>query len=68
VEHPQGGRYRRLPIPVKFSATPGSVRREAPLPGSHNFEILTEAGYSAQDISALHAAGAIVDAADLNPR
>jgi crotonobetainyl-CoA:carnitine CoA-transferase CaiB-like acyl-CoA transferase len=68
AEHPQGGRYRRLPIPVKFSATPGTVRREAPLPGSHNFEILTEAGYSAQDISALHAAGAIVDAADLNPR
>jgi crotonobetainyl-CoA:carnitine CoA-transferase CaiB-like acyl-CoA transferase len=68
VEHPQGGQYRRLPMPIKFSATPGTVRREAPLPGAHNVEILTEAGYSAEEISALHAAGALVAEADLKPR
>ncbi len=53
VEHPVEGTIRGLGIPVKLSDTPGSVRRPAPLLGQHTEEILREAGFSAEEISAL---------------
>ncbi|MFG2287826.1 CaiB/BaiF CoA transferase family protein [Streptomyces sp. NPDC048595] len=42
VEHPSEGPIRSVGIPVRFSATPGSVRRLAPLPGQHTDEVLDE--------------------------
>lgn len=60
AEHSAAGLYKQMPIPTKFSATPGSVRREAPLPGAHNLEVLAEVGYSQSEISALQAAGGLV--------
>lgn len=39
VDHPAAGRIRTLGIPVKLSATPGSVRGPAPLLGEHDAEI-----------------------------
>lgn len=68
AEHPRGGLYRRLPFPVRFSATPATVRSEAPLPGQHNREVLGEAGYSAEEIETLQAAGAILGESQLKPR
>jgi crotonobetainyl-CoA:carnitine CoA-transferase CaiB-like acyl-CoA transferase len=44
VDHPVEGRVKALGIPVKLSATPGSVRRAAPLLGEHTGEVLREAG------------------------
>ena len=40
MEHPEAGTVYGLGIPVKLSATPGSVRRPAPLLGQHTEEIL----------------------------
>lgn len=57
VEHPKSGKYKRIPIWLRFSETPGTYRRDAPLPGEHNAEILREAGYSVDDIAAVAAAG-----------
>jgi formyl-CoA transferase len=68
VTHSVGGRYRQLPIPVRFSQTPGRVRTEAPLPGAHNVEVLTEAGYSCDELEALYRSGALIDGTDLKPR
>ena len=36
TEHPITGRFRTLGVPVKLSATPGSVRRPAPRLGEHS--------------------------------
>jgi len=53
MEHPEEGTVRGLGIPVKLSATPGSVRRAAPLLGEHTAEVLREAGLSDAEIAAL---------------
>lgn len=42
VEHPSEGAIRTVGIPVKFSATPGSIRRLAPLAGQDTAEVLAE--------------------------
>jgi crotonobetainyl-CoA:carnitine CoA-transferase CaiB-like acyl-CoA transferase len=44
AEHPTEGGLRMTDIPVKFSDTPGSVRRLAPNLGEHTGEVLRELG------------------------
>ena len=39
VDHPKAGRQKTLGVPIKMSATPGGVRRAAPLLGQHNEEV-----------------------------
>jgi crotonobetainyl-CoA:carnitine CoA-transferase CaiB-like acyl-CoA transferase len=59
VEHTRAGRMKTLGLPIKFSATPGSVRRAAPTLGEHTREILGGLGYAAADIERLVAEGAV---------
>ncbi len=59
AEHPEAGTYKVIPPPARFSATPASVRRPAPLPGQHTSEILAEAGLSAAEIDRLTDAGVL---------
>ncbi len=42
VDHPTEGRLRQTRFPVKFSASPASVRRQAPALGEHTDEVLNE--------------------------
>ena len=58
VEHPGRGRYLTVGNPVKLSASPTKIT-PAPLLGEHRREILIELGYTAADIEALEADGAI---------
>src|SRR5882724_1023831 len=58
VEHPGRGSYLTVGNPVKLSASPTKIT-PAPLLGEHRREILTELGYTAADIEALEADGAI---------
>ncbi|WP_243793909.1 CaiB/BaiF CoA-transferase family protein [Saccharopolyspora gloriosae] len=44
TEHPTEGAYRVVGVPMNFSATPGSIRGHAPLPGQHTDEVLREFG------------------------
>jgi len=60
ISHPVAGAVQTIGLPVKFSATPGGVHRPAPLLGQHTREVLTEAGYSADDIDHFIAAGAAI--------
>jgi crotonobetainyl-CoA:carnitine CoA-transferase CaiB-like acyl-CoA transferase len=46
-------------FPWDFSDTPASWRREAPAFGQHTEEILSELGYSRNDIAKLREKGAI---------
>ena len=59
VEHPVAGRYRQIPHPVRFSATPPNVRRHAPTIGEHGDELMAEVGYAPAEIAALRASGAL---------
>ena len=59
TDHPQAGRVKMLGIPVKLSATPGSVRRPPPMLGEHTGEVLAELGYDAEQIAELIRAGAV---------
>jgi len=52
-QHPTMGAYRQIPPPVRFSATPASVRRHAPMLGEHGREVLLEVGLSDDAIDAL---------------
>jgi crotonobetainyl-CoA:carnitine CoA-transferase CaiB-like acyl-CoA transferase len=59
-EHPKAGTVRGVGIPVKFSDTPGEIRRHAPLLGEHTEEILRQfAGYSEDEVRDLQASGAV---------
>jgi crotonobetainyl-CoA:carnitine CoA-transferase CaiB-like acyl-CoA transferase len=44
LEHPTEGKIRVPGIPVKFSETPGALRRHAPNLGEHTDEVLRELG------------------------
>jgi formyl-CoA transferase len=63
ADHPQAGRVKMLGIPLKLSATPGSVRRPPPVLGEHTREVLAELGYSAEEADELVREGAVHEAA-----
>jgi crotonobetainyl-CoA:carnitine CoA-transferase CaiB-like acyl-CoA transferase len=58
-EHPDAGRYKVIPPPARFSATPAAVRRPAPLAGQHTREVLAEAGLTEEEITRLAEAGVL---------
>jgi crotonobetainyl-CoA:carnitine CoA-transferase CaiB-like acyl-CoA transferase len=59
TDHPVAGQVKTIGHPVKFSETPGGVKRPAPLMGQHTAEVLREIGYSESQIVAMAAAGVI---------
>jgi crotonobetainyl-CoA:carnitine CoA-transferase CaiB-like acyl-CoA transferase len=59
VEHATLGSIKTLGLPVKFSDTPGAVLTGAPVYGQHTRAVLGEHGFSAAEIEALRAEGAI---------
>jgi crotonobetainyl-CoA:carnitine CoA-transferase CaiB-like acyl-CoA transferase len=59
TDHAVAGRVKSIGFPIKFSATPGAVRRPAPVYGQHTEEILRENGFSAAQIGALRESGAV---------
>jgi crotonobetainyl-CoA:carnitine CoA-transferase CaiB-like acyl-CoA transferase len=59
VPHPTVPDLRMPNSPLKLMETPSSIRRPPPLLGQHNQEVLTELGYSPQQIAALRRKGVI---------
>lgn len=57
AEHARYGRYRQVGFGARFSATPSSVRRDAPDIGQHDDEVLAEAGFGPDEIESLRASG-----------
>ena len=57
-EQPEFGEVRQLGFPIKLSRTPAEVHRPAPALGEHTMEVLTDAGYSSEEVQALEESGA----------
>jgi len=60
LDHSTAWRVKAIGFPVKFSDTPGNVRKPAPVYGEHTSEILTEYGFGADEIAAFEKGGAVV--------
>ena len=58
-EHPTEGDIVITKPPVTMSKSPASIRRQAPRLGQNGAEVLRELGYSADDVAALKASGAL---------
>jgi crotonobetainyl-CoA:carnitine CoA-transferase CaiB-like acyl-CoA transferase len=59
VEHPGGGTLRAVGVPVRFSATPGSIRSGPPAVGQHTDEVLASIGYDDEEIRTLRDDGVV---------
>ena len=57
LEHPVAGRVDNLGVPVKLSATPGSVRTPAPTLGQHTESVLRAFGVPEPQVAAILARG-----------
>ncbi len=53
LDHPTAGPVETIGLPVKFSGTPGGVRRPAPRLGEHTVEVLAEHGIAEADARAM---------------
>ena len=62
TEHPEAGRLRHTRSPARFSVTEPEHRLPAPVLGGHTREILSEHGFDDDEIAALEASGAAVQA------
>jgi formyl-CoA transferase len=58
VDHPQRGAYLTVGNPIKLSDSPTEVTR-SPLLGEHTEEVLSQLGFSGQEIAELRQSGAI---------
>ena len=54
------GTIHNIGVPVKLSATPGSIRRRAPALGEHSAEVLLERGFTQSEVDALLSEGVIL--------
>jgi crotonobetainyl-CoA:carnitine CoA-transferase CaiB-like acyl-CoA transferase len=59
TKHPRVGHVKAIGLPIKFSDTPGGVRRAAPIFGQDTREVLRDLGFSDNEIDQLAAQGAI---------
>jgi crotonobetainyl-CoA:carnitine CoA-transferase CaiB-like acyl-CoA transferase len=57
--HPDAGKVKAIGFPIKFSETPGAVRRAAPVLGQHTREVLRDNGFSDAEVDQMAAQGAI---------
>jgi alpha-methylacyl-CoA racemase len=57
-EQPELGEVKQLGFPIKLSRTPAGIDRPAPALGEHTAEILTESGYSSEEVQAMQESGA----------
>ena len=60
TQDPELGIIHNIGVPVKLSATPGSIRRRAPALGEHSAEILMEHGFTRSEVDGLLAQGVIL--------
>ncbi len=50
MSHPIAGMIKQIGFPIKFSQTPGKIHSHSPILGEHTEEILSQLGYSNEQI------------------
>jgi crotonobetainyl-CoA:carnitine CoA-transferase CaiB-like acyl-CoA transferase len=53
VEHPRAGKVKVTGVPVRLTGTAGTVKAAPPLHGAHSIKVLSDLGYSEEEIQAL---------------
>jgi crotonobetainyl-CoA:carnitine CoA-transferase CaiB-like acyl-CoA transferase len=61
IDHPIIGPMKTLGLPIKSSGTLASIRMPAPWLGQHSRSVLSQLGYSAEEMDALFAKGTVFD-------
>jgi formyl-CoA transferase len=59
LDHPVDGHYRTMTKPIKLSETAGPEPSAAPIFAQHTDEVLTDYGYSADEIAVLRERGVV---------
>ena len=59
VSHPTLGSVTLPGVVPKFSESPGSIRNAGPLLGEHTTSVLTDLGYTAEEIAELESKGIV---------
>ncbi len=59
IHHPEAGDIRVIGVPIRFSETPGTIRLAPPRVGEHTDAILSDLGYTPEQIKTLRAEGVI---------
>ena len=59
IEHPVAGKFKYPGAPLRMDRTPWEIKRPAPLLGQHNEEVLSDRGYSKEEIVMLRQQGVI---------
>jgi len=59
IHHPVAGDFKAVIAPIEFSETPVEIRKAPPLLGEDNNAVLTELGYSEEEIAAIMENGAM---------
>jgi crotonobetainyl-CoA:carnitine CoA-transferase CaiB-like acyl-CoA transferase len=60
IDHPTLGALRTLGTPIKMSSTPLNPKRRGPLLGEHTDQVLSQAGYSDDEIEQLRNGGVVL--------
>ena len=59
IEHPKAGKIKVIATPIDFSETPCTIRMAPPVLGQHTDEILSDLGYSNEEIAAMREQGVL---------
>ena len=62
VEHETAGTVKTIGHPIKFSETPGTIDRGAPIYGQHTRSILAEFGFNEEQITDMIVKEAVIAA------
>jgi len=66
IDHPLAGKIKTIRTPIRFSASPLKIKRHPPLLGQHTEEILSELGYTKEEIEGYKKTGAVKGADGMN--
>jgi crotonobetainyl-CoA:carnitine CoA-transferase CaiB-like acyl-CoA transferase len=59
MEHPYGGSFKSVGLPIQLSETSMKVSRHPPALGEHTIEVLEGVGYSQEEIKSLIEEGTV---------